>query len=226
MRLAKDNVLWLPDGDTWSFWGTKYEIGILRKLKDTLGGHVALDVGAHVGIWTLRLAEHYDKVICFEPLPKHIECHEANTEKLTNVTLNKFALSNERGPNIIRTMKSNSGRSSIDKEFSSHMKCEEIEIHTDLLDNHEFEVIDFMKIDVEGHELKMLEGAYNTISRHKPDIFIEVWPENVDTMFKYFEDIGYDMTKQLNSQNYLFIHKDKNKVLKKLEKFYETSTPA
>ena len=98
------------------------------------------------------------------------------------------------------------------------MKCEEIEIHTDLLDNYEFEVVDFMKIDVEGHELKMLEGAYNTISRHKPDIFIEVWPENVDTMFKYFEDIGYDMTKQLNSQNYLFIHKDKQK---KLEVFFD-----
>ena len=220
MKLAKDNILWLPEDDTWDQWSTNYEIGILRKLKNIMGGEVALDVGAHVGIWSQRLAKYYNEVICFEPLPKHIECHEANTEKLTNVSLKNFALSNERGSTIIKTMESNSGRSSIDRNFSSRMNCEEIEINTDLLDNLEFGVIDFIKIDVEGHELKMLEGAYNTINLHKPDIFIEVWPENKDVMFKYFEDIGYKMTMELNVSNFLFTHKEKARKPEQLERFF------
>ena len=77
-----------------------------------------------------------------------------------------------------------------------------------------------MKIDVEGHELKMLEGAYNTINLHKPDIFIEVWTENKDVMFKYFEDIGYKMTMELNVSNFLFTHKEKARKPEQLERFF------
>ena len=43
---------------------------------------LCLDIGSHVGIWSKRLSKDFNKVICFEPLQKHIDCHMKNCENL------------------------------------------------------------------------------------------------------------------------------------------------
>lgn len=42
------------------------------------------------------------------------------------------------------------------------------------LDSYAFEKVSVMKVDVEGSELKLLEGARATLERHRPSIFIEI----------------------------------------------------
>ena len=66
---------------------------------------MALDVGAHVGIWSRRLAEKFKTVVAFEPVPKHIECWKKNMENFIKensdwdnyTTLHSVALSHENG---------------------------------------------------------------------------------------------------------------------------------
>ena len=115
MKLTSDNKIWIPDADGWSSWSLKYEQGQFNKIKKEFKGNIAIDVGAHVGIWTLRLSKYFGQVICFEPLLKHIECHNENCKSLNNVILNEVALSNTKRFSVMKTMDNNSGRSSLDK---------------------------------------------------------------------------------------------------------------
>ena len=85
--------IWIPEDDNEKSWSEGYESRQYKKLN--LSGKLCLDIGAHVGIWTKRLSRDFDDVICFEPLPKHIDCHKKNCEGLNNVTLHQYALSDE-----------------------------------------------------------------------------------------------------------------------------------
>jgi len=64
------------------------------------------------------------------------------------------------------------------------------------LDDFDLPKVDFMKLDVEGHELKILKGAMNLINRDFPDIILESMenghgaPEKIDPFMK---SIGYRM---------------------------------
>ena len=89
------NGIWLPSNDEWYHWGENWEKKQYDKLK--ISGGLCLDIGSHVGIWTRRLSKDFDKVICFEPLKKHIDCHIKNCEGLDNITLHKFGLSDTEG---------------------------------------------------------------------------------------------------------------------------------
>ena len=203
MKLTNDDQIWIPDEDNWKNWSARYEQHPWKKVKlkwlHAWPGRIAIDVGAHVGIWTQRLSEEFIQVICFEPLPKHIECHKENCKDLKNVYLHEVALSNHKGSAMMGTMKSNSGRSSLER--NSKLK---IEVKTDILDNYEFKKIDFIKIDVEGHELKMLEGAVKTLKKHAPDIFIETFPENKKKTFDFLQNMGYTNTDTFKGSNYYF----------------------
>ena len=58
------------------------------------------------------------------------------------------------------------------------------------LDSYEFDQLDFIKIDVEWFELRVLQGAENTIRKHKPIIYIEMHDtEGFDFMKNL--DLGY-----------------------------------
>ena len=66
------------------------------------------------------------------------------------------------------------------------------------LDDYEIDTVNFIKIDVEGFEDKVLEGGIDLISKHKPYILVEVgwgtkhpnW-ENCEKQYNKLFDIGY-----------------------------------
>ena len=56
MKLTKDKKLWIPDNDNW-FWRDGYEQKhFFDAMRFIPNRGVALDIGAHVGIWTKRLS--------------------------------------------------------------------------------------------------------------------------------------------------------------------------
>ena len=72
MKLTQDNKLYIPDSDNW-WWREGYENKqFLETMKHVPNKGVAIDVGAHVGIWTRRLAKIFTKVHAFEPVPDHV----------------------------------------------------------------------------------------------------------------------------------------------------------
>ncbi len=77
-----------------------------------------------------------------------------------------------------------------------------------ILDAYDFNDIDFMNIDVEGHELKVLMGAKELITKHKPTILIELLPhiedsEHVRTLLK---EMGYGEPVERPEAVFIFTH--------------------
>lgn len=66
------------------------------------------------------------------------------------------------------------------------------------LDSFNFEDVDFIKVDVEGHEFKVLKGGVETIKKYKPTIIIE---ENTSPEF-YNKGKMFDATKFLQNLGY------------------------
>ena len=123
-----------------------------------------IDIGSHVGLWTRELASKLEQVYCFEPNPVFIECFKKNITE-TNVQLFQYGLSN------------NEHTASMKETNSTMMNDEPGSIQCRTLDSFNLNNIDFIKIDVDGFEVKVLNGAIETITRNKPAINIEMKKE-------------------------------------------------
>ena len=209
MHLTKDNKIWVPDNEHYSRWGANYEKKHYNSaMKYVTNRGVALDGGAHVGIWTKRLSFLFNTVIAFEPIPKHIECHKKNCSSWDNVTLNECALSNkETTMDMKMGTGRNTGRSTL--EYKSNLvkgDNEIIQIQTKTLDSFNIPKVDFMKIDVEKHEVSLIQGAKETINRCDPIIFIEdhnYFYKKGATGIDWLMSMGYEILDYVGSYNYI-----------------------
>ena len=207
MKLTQDNKLYIPDSDNW-WWREGYENKqFLETMKHVPNKGVAIDVGAHVGIWTRRLAKIFTKVHAFEPVPDHVECWKVNTQTYKNVFLEQVALSNIAKTSKMKQTKHNSGVSSLVYKPNLLKTSVEIKVLTQTLDSFNLTNVDFIKIDVERHELEVLEGAENTINTYYPVIFVEIddserkKPINAHS---WLLNKGYKEFIAMSSSNYLF----------------------
>lgn len=140
---------------------------------------VCIDVGCAAGSvlrWMMQYAPR-GKFYAFEPLPEFYQylCDTFVSNSATKVF--PIALSNKKGTssfNFVITNPAYSGflRRSYDRLYEQD---QEITVATDLLDNliEEDDRIDFIKVDVEGAELQVFQGAINTIRRDQPTIVFE-----------------------------------------------------
>ena len=101
----------------------------------------------------------------------------------------------------------NSGTSSLEYKPNLLKTSIEIEIATRTLDSFKLPRVDFMKIDVEGHEVPLLEGAIDTIAEYSPIIFIEIHDNNRKKSVNAYDwliERGYKEVIAMSSSNYLF----------------------
>ena len=147
------------------------ERSIIRRL--VRPGLRAVDVGANIGYYALMLADQIgpgSQVICIEPEPENLVELRRNIEAnhLTNVTVLAAAAGAEDGhAELLRGINGQ----------VVPLGHGEIRVRTLALDSLADGAIGFIKIDVEGYELEVLRGARNLISRHRPNLFIEVHPQ-------------------------------------------------
>ena len=59
------------------------------------------------------------------------------------------------------------------------------------MDDYNFEDVDFIKIDVEWYELKVCQGAENTIKKYMPTIMFENKRNEADDCKQYLKTLGY-----------------------------------
>jgi FkbM family methyltransferase len=133
---------------------------------------VALDVGANVGLWTRSLVQHFDSVIAYEPV---LMFHECLTKNVTapNLLLHSIALGNENTTANMNITEGNTGHTHIDP---NSMGQGTTTVRT--LDSFDYEHIDYIKLDCEGFEYRVLQGAANTVTRCRPVIVIEQKPHD------------------------------------------------
>jgi len=136
-------------------------------------GDVFVDAGAHCGTWTLRLAHCFRHVVAFEPHPDNYET--LSLDAPSNVTSAKLGLSRVSGKGALFLYDS-PGHSAIGgSPVMDGIACTgQIEITTMALDEWFLPGrLDLLKIDTEGHEMEVLEGARETLRRDRPRLCIE-----------------------------------------------------
>lgn len=178
MKLVRG--IWFPDGDSHfeaqleanpliDGRGT-YQLRKYRAARDLVQNRRhAVDVGGHVGLWSRVMALDFAKVTALEPLSAHRECFVLNAP---GVTLLPFAAGAHAGDVRVRMPPDNTGNAHIDD------LGENVRMVT--LDSLDLDPVDLLKIDVEGFERAVVEGAEQTIRRNRPVVVVEQKPKHAE----------------------------------------------
>ena len=170
-------------------FGNFYDTGEEYLLKELKKNEIknCLDIGAHIGNFSEKLLQiNGINVIAFEPMNKTFkELKKLKVKYKKKFECFNLALSNKKGKAKIFYTNPLSQLSSIAINlnrinFLRKKKIKKHQVMVDTLDNfanrnkHLFkEKINFIKIDTEGNDFKVLEGASETIKKHKPK-FIQI----------------------------------------------------
>lgn len=158
-------------------------------------GTTAIDVGANMGLWTYAMAQTgmFDKILAFEP--NLTLTNDLISARLNNVSVLHQAISNESGKKVLRIPQIGklalSGWASLEAQIDLDTdKFHEILVETVRLDDLDLNGVGFIKIDVEGHELNLLAGAYSFFTRERPVCIIECRERNKSLVEEFFSNLG------------------------------------
>ena len=144
---------------------SQYNAGVRHAAKR----RTAIDVGAHIGIFTTRYAQDFQRVIAIEPV--NTEYLRANTLQYTNVEIYPNAASNRTGDQVYLYNPSHNNQNSGAWEITETPT--DIHRETITIDSLNIKDADIIKIDTQGVEYSVIEGAHNTIAECRPVIHIE-----------------------------------------------------
>ena len=139
---------------------------------------LALDIGANVGLWSRDLVKNFTQVIAFEPVAMFRECLTRNVFA-KNLDVRPIALGDQEGMISMIITEGNTGHTHVDPN-SANGDTEITKLDSLNLDN-----VDYIKIDCEGYEYRVLRGAEQTIKRCRPVVVIEQKPHDA-----YSRDYG------------------------------------
>lgn len=143
---------------------------------------VVVDVGANIGYYTLLLAQKCKLVYAFEPEKECFEILKKNVEKndLKNVALINKAVGDKNDQRAMIKDKSNYGNSKITEGKGT--ECVRLD---DVIEGK----VDLIKIDVQGYEEKVIEGAKKIIQRDSPVLFYEYNGGSLDFLKNIYRNI-------------------------------------
>ncbi len=180
---------------------------------------VAVEVGSHVGSWTLGLSKLFHRVIGFEPHPDNRRYLEENIQRAgaANIKVypyavadkleNKFHMSslgdtrNSGMAHLVPTTPANDNVPSVrtvrlDDVLSCDLSCGD--------------KIGALKIDVEGFELEVLKSAACMVAEHRPAILLEInrhaarYGSSKEQILDHMSDVGYHQADRIRN-DYIFV---------------------
>ena len=179
---------------------------------------IVIDIGANVGTISIHILEKgASKVFAFEPGPlyadlkKNLDLNNIN-EKIIPI---KLGLSNQKQIMYWAEDKNNRGNAHLinnlnelnlskqNTKFGDKDSLQKVEVSTldnYFLKNDILEKLDFIKIDVEGLEWKVIQGGINLIKKFKPIVIAETHRSTSDMygydcitpLFQFFYELGYE----------------------------------
>ena len=158
----------------------EYQVAVRRRSIELCSKRgTALDIGANVGLWSRDLVDNFAKVVAFEPVAVFRECLEKNVSG-PNFFISPLALGDHDTQATMIITEGNSGHSHLDPATLGTGDVQVVK-----LDNLNMDNIDYIKIDCEGYEYRVLQGAEQTVKRWRPIMVIEQKPHDA-----YSKDYG------------------------------------
>jgi FkbM family methyltransferase len=161
---------------------------------------IAIDVGAELGDYTIRLCQRAKRVIAFETQPGQAKRLSAMVRAISlNVQVENVALSDRNGSVTLRVPRDRRlrGLATIEQmnALDDLTNVDQMEVRARRLDDYNLADVGFIKIDVEGHELAVLRGGVQTIRRSAPVLLVELENRHrrnaVEETNDFIEDLGY-----------------------------------
>jgi len=207
-------------------------INLLTHRAEKFGqGVVAIDCGANIGVHTIEWAKvmtGWGFVFSFEP-QEHIYYALAGNIILNNcfnVKAINIAIGEEDKmisiPKINYLKNASYGSFEIKKSHNNEFIGQDLDYENNLntieqvaIDSFKFDRVDFIKIDVEGMEINVLNGALQTIKDHKPYLLIERIKTNESELKIFLENLDYEILEF--GKNFLAVQKN-DSILDKFKK--------
>lgn len=197
--------------------GLKLKYGLYEKnefkflMKELKSSDICIDIGANIGAYSLFFAKNCRKVISFEPISFNCKLLELSANlnfleniKLKNVSISdfdgecEFLVANETGLSGIISEDIHKHKNYLKKTYNDFIK-KIIITKSKTLDSFKFKKVDVIKIDVEGAELKVIKGAFQTLLRCKPRLLMI---ECEDKSLKLYKNSLEELINQLKDLNY------------------------
>ena len=188
------------------------EIKLLKSLVDPKKN--SIDIGANKGVYTYFLSRLSHHVFAYDPNPELAEFITKSVR--SNVSVYSIALSNKEGEAILSVPLVDNflyDQLGTLEEQANYNNGITYKVPLKRLDNQGHTNIGFIKIDVEGHEESVIDGAYNLLITQRPNLLIEIEQkhhphQDISKIFSKVLALGYE--------GYFFI----NGELRNLEEFF------
>lgn len=166
-----------------------HEVRLLAAIADALRAQGKpvnfFDVGANIGHHTLFMANHSDRIFAFEPFSvvRNEMARKLDHAKVTNATIFPVALGDRNETGTFRPPTgANQGTGTLGANLPDNASDDSIPVQVvrgdDFFAANHLPPISLLKMDVEGYEVKALEGLRETIWRDRPPILMEIQPEH------------------------------------------------
>jgi FkbM family methyltransferase len=207
LKLKSDVEHWIPNQLFWHGW-RGYDPEVTPLFHELVANsQVVLDVGAHIGFFTILAAVTTPaaQVIALEPLQRVYEALEENValNKLDNVVCLRAAASSNEGvgefyfPDEIAPVSSSLRSEFLQATIPTDKLCK-VEVPVVTLDGiarqRNLKNIDLIKLDTERTEHEVLAGSRNILEQFRPHIICEVWPDagNTTLLEDLLKPLGYE----------------------------------
>lgn len=152
--------------------------------------NMAIDIGANVGLWARDLCKRFNKVMAFEPVDLFQQCLVLNVPA-KNLEIQSVALGDQETTANMNITQGNTGHTHVDPASIGHGSTA-----VKTLDSFDLTQVDYIKMDCEGFEYRVIQGAKNTIQRARPIVVLEQKPHDMYSA-DYSQFAAIDLLQQL-----------------------------
>ncbi len=180
-----------------------HHYGEVRFLESVLcPGMTVIEGGANRGVTAVAIARALGPeghVYALEPVPEYYTSLKRNISRnrLQNITAHRLALSDRNG--FIRFYKHGEGSGVVPAETAESIRVRATTMGR-FLETHGISRLDFINLDCEGSELKVLRKARTVLRKHSPSIFCEVHRgylrslnHSVGQLVRFLKSFGYSV---------------------------------
>ena len=215
---SKDgHVYWVEEGDT--LYIQRLQAGQYQKTNWEFAQLLVddwtrcLDVGTNNACNAIHYAKKFDHVECFEPTPlaQQLWTNTVRDNQVKNVTLHTVGVGEKSYTTEIITHWKNGGHNHL-THYDKNPRADEnrghrvrVPVQVETLDSYGFQNVGFIKIDVEGYEKFVLEGAQLLIQQSRPTIQLEI----VSNQCRKFNYSAEAMIDWIRSWDYTVVSKNR-----------------